>query len=414
MKDIAVRHISPLTAALSACAALASFLGLALPAQQPAKPADAKPTPDVLVFSNGDQLTGHLQSAAGGNIIFDSDMAGTLTISFDKIKELRSGDKPSQFALLKKGVPVDNRHPAPEGTAEIAGGNVIIHPDTPAKNSSSSSTPASVPTKDVDYLVSKAEFDNQISHKVGFFHAWNGTATGGATLVRSTTSASTFTAALNLIRAIPAVPWLLPRNRTTANVVETYGKNTTPTDIPAIPGVPNPTITTLSSIFHADAERDQYLSPRLYALGDLSFDHNYAQGLSFQQVYGGGIGWTAIKSSKQELDLKADIHYEKQAFITPAGSSVTPPSVNLIGSTIFENYSRQLPRKMVFIETANILPAFNNSSAYSANATASLNLPVYKRLAATVSTTDNYLNDPEPGYKKNSYQFITGVTYTLH
>ncbi len=409
-----MRHTSPLQVAL---AALAGFFGLALHAQQPAA-SDAKPSPDVLIFTNGDQLTGHLQSAAGGSIVFASDMAGTLTIGFDKIKELRSGDQPAQFALLKKGVPVDKKHPAPEGTAEIAGGNVLIHPDTPAQNTSSSSTPASVPTKDVDYLVAKDEFDRQITHKVGFFHAWNGTATGGATLVRSTTTNNTFTAALNLIRALPTVPWLLPRNRTTLNVVETYGKNSTPTDIPAIPGVPNPTITTLSSIFHTDSERDEYFSPRVYALGDLSFDHNYAQGLGFQQVYGGGVGWTVIKDAKQELDLKADIHYEKQQYITSSinggPSPAVTPSVNLIGSTIFEGYHRTLPRKMVFTESLNVLPAFNIAKDYSANATASLAIPVFKRLSASVTTTDNFLNDPALGYKKNSYQFITGVTYTIH
>ena len=411
-----MRNSLPLSAVL-AVLFVSALVGLpALQAQDAAKSAD-KSTPDVLIFTNGDQLTGKLQSAAGGNVVFSSDMAGTLTISFDKIKELRSGSNPSQFALLKKGVPVLKSSPAPEGTATIAGGNVLIHVDAPASNTSSSSEPAKVPTKDVDYLVAKAEFDRQIAHKVGFFHAWTGNATAGATLVRSTTSANTFTAALNLIRALPTVPWLAPRNRSTLNVVETYGKNTTPTYIPAQPGVPNPSIVTLSSIFHTDAERDEYISPRFYALGDLSFDHNYAQGLSFQQVYGGGFGWTAIKDAKQELDLKADIHYEKQAYIAGSinGTVNTPatPTTNLIGSTIFQGYHRILPKKIIFTESLNVLPAFNIAKDYSANASASLAIPVFKRLSASVTTTDSFLNDPAFGYKKNSYQFVTGVTYAF-
>ncbi len=407
------RNLSAATVA----AALLSFTS-ALFAQKPAAPpapADAKPTPDVLIFTNGDQLTGKLQGAAGGSVTFASDMAGTLTISFDKIKELRSGSSPAEFALLKKGVKVNQKTPAPEGTAEIADGNVVIHPATAAQNASSISASASVPAKDVDYLIAKAEFDKQVAHKQGFFHSWNGSATGGVTLVRSTTSANTFTAALNLLRAIPTVPWLAPRNRTTLNVVETYGKNTSPGAIPqTVP--PTPAVTTLSSIFHADSERDQYLSPRLYVLGDISFDHNYAQGLQLQQTFGAGAGYTPIKNGKQELDFKADIHYEEQRYIngTVNGASVTAPSQNLIGSTLFQAYRRNLPKGIVFTETANILPAFNNASAYSANLTASLVLPVYKRLAANITTTDNFLNDPAPGYNKNSFQFITGVTYTIH
>jgi len=378
-----------------------------------AKPPAQKP--DVLVFANGDQLTGKLVSAAGGNVVFASDMAGTLTISFDKIKELRSGSKPAEFALLRKGVSVKKLTPAPEGTVTIAEGKVLVHPGQPAQNADSSSVAATVPTGEVAYLVSKAEFDHQVGPKHGFTEGWNGTATGAATIVRSTTTGTTLTGALNLARVLPTVPWLPPSNRTTINIVETYGKNTSPGAIPQT-NPPTPSVTTLSSIFHADSERDEYFSPRFYALGDVAFDHNYAQGLQFQQIYGGGIGWTPIKSGRQELDLKADLHFEKQQFITtPVNGAVatTVPSMNIVGSTVFEGYKLNLPHKMVFTQTANILPAFNDASAYSANLNAALTMPVFKRLSATVSTTDNYLNDPSPGYNKNSYQFVTGVTYAL-
>ena len=389
-----------------------------LQAQEAAKPAPPKPTPDVLIFNNGDQLTGQLERAAGGNIVFKSDMAGELTIGFDKIKELRNGSNPAQFALLRKGQPVNKKTPAPEGTVSVADGNVIVTPDSPSDNKDSSSTAASVPTAQVDLLVAKAEFDKQVSGKHTFFEGWNGSVTGGATLVRATDTSTVLTAALNLIRALPTVSWLPPRNRTTINVVESYGKNTSPGAIPqpAPPTPPVPSVTTLTSIFHTDAERDEYFSPRFYALGDLSFDHNYAQGLQLQQVYGGGAGWTPIKDAKQELDLKADIHYEKQQYITtPVNGAVaaTTPSVNIIGATIFEGYSRKLPRKMVFTESLNVLPAFNQAKAYSANATAGLAIPVFKRLSASIVTTDNFLNDPAPGYEKNSYQFITGVSYNF-
>jgi hypothetical protein len=400
---------TPLLPAL-AFVAFAAMFGF-YPSAYGQKPEAAKPTPDVLIFTNGDQLTGKLQGASGGNIIFASDMAGTLTISFDKIKELRSGSSPAQFALLKKGIPVNKSTPAPEGTAEVAAGNVMIHPDAPAENASSSSTPASVPTKDVDYLIAKADFDKEIRGKHKFTDGWNGAATGGATLVRSTQTGTTLTAALNLVRALPGVAWLAPKNRSTINVAESYGKNTTPGAIPQTTP-PTPSVTTLTNIFHADAEQDRYFTPRFYALGDVAFDHNYSQGLKLQDTFGGGVGWTAIKTAKQELDFKVDLHYARQTFIPPTTGPVAP-SVSLIGSTIFEGYRRDLPKKMVFTQTANVLPAFNHFSDYSYNLTASLAIPVFKRISASIMTTDNFLNDPPNGYNKNSYQFITGVTYTI-
>ena len=384
--------------------ALLCLSGLLL-AQTPAP----KPTPDVLVFSIVDQLTGKLERVGGGNVVFKSDIAGDLTISFDKIKELRSGE---QFALLRKGIPLTKKteHDVPFGTVQVAGGNVVLTPAAQA--------PETVPTKNVDYLIDKASFDKQVNNKVGFLHGWNGVVTGGATVVRATQNGTTLTAGLNLVRVIPQVSWLPPDNRTTFNLTESYGKLTTPIIPPPVqPAPPTPPVATTdvvkTSIFHTDAERDEYFSPRLYALGDVAFDHNYSQGLQFQQVYGGGIGWTPIVDARQELDLKADIHYESQQFIQTAGTA-NQPNINLIGSTFAETYRRTLPHKILFTEAGDILPGWSNSNAYSANATATLALPVYKRLSASFTTTDNFLNNPAQYYKKNSYQFITGVTYTLH
>jgi len=381
--------------------AFAPFAYPQAPAAAPAKPAPA-PSTDVLIFANGDRLTGKLDSVTGGNVVFNSDMAGTVTISIDKIKELKSG---AEFALLRKGDLPGKTH-VPEGSVEVAEGKLTI---TPSPNE----PPAVVPAADVNYLIDRASFDKQMSHHAGFLTGWSGKITGGANIERSTTTGTTFYAGLNLVRAIPTVPWMLPRNRTIVNVNEAYGKLSTPVIPPTVPATPASVV--ITNILHADAERDEYFNPRLYALVDTSFDHNYGQGLQLQQVYGGGIGYTAIKSPKQELDLKADIHYMKQSYIstTVDGVVTTTPSNNIIGTTFFEGYTRNLPRKMLFTESLNYLPAWNDSKAYSANFNAALILPVFKRLAATIAVADNYLNDPAQYYKKNSFQFIAGVTYVL-
>jgi len=380
---------------------LLAFAPFAYPQAPAAKPAPAPPA-DVLIFANGDQLTGKLESVTGGNVIFKSDMAGTVTISIDKIKELKSG---AEFALLRKGAVPGKTH-VPEGSVEVADKKLIL---TPAPNE----PPAVVPADDVDYLVDRASFDQQMARKAGFLTGWAGKITGGANIERSTTTGTTFYAGLNLVRAIPTVPWMAPRNRTIVDVNEAYGKLSTPAIPPTVPATPASVVVT--NIFHADAERDQYFSPRFYALVDTSFDHNFGQGLQLQQVYGGGVGYTAIKTPVQELDLKMDVHFERQQYIstTVDGVVTTTPPVNLIGTTFFEGYTRNLPHKMLFTESVNFLPAWNDTSAYSANLNAALILPVFKRLAASISVADNYLNNPAEYYKKNSFQFIAGVTYVL-
>jgi hypothetical protein len=41
-------------------------------------------------------------------------------------------------------------------------------------------------------------------------------------------------------------------------------------------------------------------------------------------------------------------------------------------------------------------------------------MPVYKKLGFSVSVIDNFLNNPQVGYKKNSLQFSTGFAFSLH
>ena len=359
----------------------------------------SKPEPDVIIFTNGDQLTGTVERGAGDSVVFKSDMAGEITVPYAKIKELRAH---GAFALLRK----DTTTPATnvqEGTVTYSSSKVTL--TAPTGNTES------VDPKNVDFLIDKSTYDKQVLAHPGLLTGWKGAVTGGATIVRSTQNGSTYTAGTTLIRAIPLVPYLPPKSKSIFTLNETYGKLTSPVIPQTVP--PSPDTTVKTDIFATGFEQDEYFSPRFYALGHANFNHDFSQGLQLQQVYGGGLGWTVIKQPKQQLDLKADIHYERQHFQQEPAPAVNTPDQDLIGSTISELYHRSLYKGIVFTESADALPAFNNSNAYSADATTALVLPVYKRLGLNVSATDNFLNNPAVGFKKNSFQFVTGVTYTL-
>jgi hypothetical protein len=360
-----------------------------------AKPQTPKPEPDVVVFTNGDQLTGAVERGMGDSIVFKSDMAGEITIPFAKIKELRAH---GTFALLRKDTKTPTTN-VQEGTITYSDSKVTL--TNPAVTET-------VATKDIDFIIDKPTYEKQVIARPGLLTGWKGAITGGATFVRSTNNGSTFTAGTTLVRALPLVSYLPPKSRSIFDLSETYGKLTQPViPQPPPPVGPLPPSVAKTDIFHADFEQDRYFSPRFYSLGHTSFDHNFSLGLRLEQLYGAGIGWTPIQTPRQQLDLKADVHYEKQNLETPSVSQ------NLIGSTIAEFYHRTLPYKIILTESADILPAFNQTNDYSADASVGFVLPVYKRLGVNFSSTDNFLNDPAVGYKKNSFQFVTGVTYTL-
>ena len=360
----------------------------ALQAQAPNPQAAPKPESDVLTFANGEKLIGHLVRSAGASVTFHSDTLGDVTVQWSKIQELHS---PKSFAVIRKGVELHREADA----AAVAKGTIVMTSQTIAVNPSGGQAAQSIPVGEAGYVVEAPYFENILEHNPGFLQNWNGTVTAGASLLQATQDNRTVFGAISLVRAIPPETWLAARNRTIVNFSASDGVLSQPN---------TPKVKT--NIYHADAERDQYFSSRVYGFGQTAFDHNYSQGLSLQQAYGGGIGWTVIEAANQTLDLKSGVNYENQKFQISPGHS-------LVGSIFAEHYHRILPHGLVFNELLSFEPAWNELHAYWASFNTSLTMPVYKRLSLTAAVIDTFLNDPPPGFKKNSFQFTTGLTYAL-
>jgi hypothetical protein len=375
---------------------------LFFPLRSPAQDAAQNTAPDTLVLSNGDTLHGKLVQESDGTITFHTASLGDVKIPWKNIQSLQAGE---DFAVLSSKHKVHGKKAEaaiPAGPIQATSTDVTVHP-------SQAAAPPTIPTKNAEVIVSKAELDKQLYHEPGFFTGWNGSATAGATLVSATENSYAVSGNLGLMRTVPTVPWLDPRNRTSTDFSGSFGKITQPAYTSG--GVTTPAVTTKTSILHFDAERDQYFSPRLFALGEASFDHNFSQDLGLEQIYGGGIGWTALKTPKQEADLKATMQYERQGFITGASSA----NQNLIGSTFSADYTLKL-KLGTLTQTVAFIPAYNNPHAYSAAETDSFDFPAYKNFSFSVGTLDSYLNDPPatlPPTKRNSFQFTFGFTYAI-
>ena len=379
---------------------LCAVIAFALPGPAQSAPADksAAPAPDVLVFTNGDQLTGKLLREVSGSVTFHSDMAGDVTVTWDKIKSIHSSQ---QFAVIQPGQHVNRKTP----DAAIAHGPIQVQDSEVKVGPPESGATKDIPVKNAQYMIDQDTYNKEVKRNPGWGYGWSGSVTAGATLVEATQNSRNFTGGAAIARTIPTVTWLDPRTRTLFDFTGAYGTVTQPG-----------TAGTKTNILHGDAEQDWYISPRFYYLVDAAFDHNYSQGLSLQQIYGGGLGYVVIKRPKEELDVKFDIHYEEQTyFVTPNIVPPPPltPSKNLIGADFGDTYTVKLPRGLVFNQTAVITPAFNNTNAYSALASAGLVFPVYKRLGFNIGALDDFLNDPAAGSKKNSFQFSAGLNYTL-
>lgn len=348
----------------------------------------AKANRDVLILTDGEKLAGQLESATSKSVVFKSDMAGEVTVEWKNIRELHSS---REFAAVKKDVKLRHQEDAatvPQGT--VAANNQQLELTSPKGQPQNA-----VPVADLNSLVDESSFQQAFARR-SFTQGWKGGATAGLSLTEATQKNQTVTAAVNLVRAVPGESWLDLRSRTIFNFNEAYGKLTSP-------GTPS----VKTSLFHLDGEQDWFLSPRLFTFVGAAFDHSFSQGLTLQQTYGGGLGFVVFKEPNQELDFKASIDYIDRRF------EISSLNQKLIGSIFGETYVRTFAHGILLNEQAGITPSWNDTSAYSAFASAGLTFPVYHRFGLTLGALDNFLNDPPPGFKKNSFQFTVGATYAF-
>jgi hypothetical protein len=256
--------------------------------------------------------------------------------------------------------------------------------------------PETIAVIDAPVIVDDTEFKNAVSRRPGLFRNWKGTITGAAAFTEATQQSDTFSGAISLVRIEPSEGWLTRRNRTTFDFSGSYG---------SISQSNTPVVKT--DIFHMGVERDEYFSSAFFGFVQGLLDHNFPQNLKLQQTYGGGIGWSVIKRPNQSLDLKLGMSYIHQQFST-AGENQS-----LIAAMFEESYRRTLSHGMTFSEQAIFNPALNNTTAFSGNTSALLTLPLYKRISSSMGINDSYLHDPPPGFKKNSFQFTAGLTYSV-
>jgi hypothetical protein len=360
--------------------------------------------PDTVTFVNGDQLTGKLMGVVAGTVSFHSDILGDVTIPEAKVKSLHAA---RQFAVIEKNQHITRKtvgERVPIGSLDLDHDTVHLKPPQ--------ATEKTFPLSQTSSLVDADVFHRELRNEVDPFYGWTGSITLGATLVTATNSAQTYTGAVALVRSIPTTAWLPPKSKSILNLSATYGLakdseiNLGGNEFQA-PSVSK------TDIKHGDAEYDRYFSQDFFGLVNASADHNFGNGLQLQQSYGAGPGWSVLRTPKNTFDIKASLLYEQQQFYNGLSSGLGTPNVNLVGAALSENWAHAFAHGVKINQYITLTPTFNVVQAYSAVANANLVFPVYKKLNFTVSSTDNYLGDPPQGFKRNSFQFTAGVTYSL-
>ena len=350
-----------------------------------------KPPPDVLVLNDDERLVGHLVRSNGGDLRFKSDLLGEVTIPWSKVKELRAA---GPYTVVGKDIKLgrsSDTSKLPKGSLDATAKQIAV---TPAPGAA----PETVAVADATHVIESTEFEQQVMHSPGFGENWIGAIHAGIALVEATQQSRTFNGGFDLARAVPIEGWLDPRDRTLVDF--NFADGTVKQ-----PGAPE----IKTDIIHGGLERDEYFSThRMYGFAQATLDHNYSQGLDLGAQIGAGLGWTVVKSAANVLDAKASLTYLHQSFAGASGSDQS-----LAASNFAEAFTHKFKHGVVLAETASATPTWNIMKDWLANASITLTVPAYKRLNIALGVIDSYLNNPPSDFKKNSFQFTTGLTYTL-
>jgi Protein of unknown function, DUF481 len=359
---------------------------------------------DTITFGNGDTLTGKVGKVVYGNVSFHSDELGDLTIPLTRIKTMHTATAFAAGSTTQRLTKKDIAEQLPIGKIALENETLkVMLPQGEVKE---------FPAKDIGFMLDEPAFRRELHNESDFFYGWYGTATLGATVVKSTNSAQTYTGVVALVRAIPTIAGLPAGSKTILNLSGTYGLAKDP-EIISGDKVFQTASVSKTDILHGDLEYDKFFTPMVFGLVSGSADHNFGNGLELQQAYGAGLGWGILRSPQNDLTVRASLQYEQQQFYNGITSGLGTPTENLVSASIGETWSRTFPHSIKFNEYVTLNPTFNVVNAYSGVASAGLVFPVYKNLSFSVTTTDNYLGDPPEGFLRNTFQFTTGVTYTL-
>ncbi len=336
---------------------------------------------DTVVLKNGDHLTGTAVKLDGGKLTFKPPYADAIAIAWDQVTSLAT-DKPLVL-------------PTPKGNLEVTG----IQRSDAGLVVTTATGPSTLEPAAVTVLRSPADQNAyEASLHPNWGHAWAGAANVSLALAHGNSNTATFGAGLTAARTTRT-------DKTSLYFTTLYSENS------------NATPSTSANTTGGGLRYDHNLNPKLFVFGTGDFLQDALQDLDLRSTIGGGFGWHAAKSPKQNFDILGGLvwtHENYSAVAATATTPVTPASVNSFAALDFgEQYTRKFGAGSLFTEQAYIFPDLNNLSQYQFTVNSTFSTKLGKMFNWVTTFSDNYTSFPPTGTLDNDIVLTTGLGVTL-
>jgi putative salt-induced outer membrane protein YdiY len=149
---------------------------------------------------------------------------------------------------------------------------------------------------------------------------------------------------------------------------------------------------------------DHNVNTRLFIDTFNDYEYDKFQNVDLRVVFGGGLGFHAIKTDRSVLDVVAGADFNHVAYSTPATTKS--------GEAYFgDDYTRKLGKTASFIQTARMFNDLTNTGIYRINVDTGITIKLMKWLNWTVSVSDRYLSSPAVGRKSSDLLYTTGLGF---
>ena len=333
---------------------------------------------DQVVLRNGDRLTGTIEKSDDKSLVMKTEFAGEVTIQWAAIQDIKS-EQPLHVELKE--------------------GNTVVGPVTSSDGKIEVSTKTSgnmeVPKDSIVVMRSDAAQAawEKLQHP-GYLEGWEGGVNVGFGLTAGNSETK------NLALAFTGTRTGL-HDKLSLYAGSVYETN----------GLAPPGTRVTANTNKGGARYDRDITPRLFAFVNADFFTDALQDLNLRSVFGGGLGFHAIKTANTTLDFLGGITYTRENYtqLAPLPHLIH----NFAAAQIGDEFMRKWRGSTVITQKAYFFPDFSDAGEYRATFDLGTVTKINKWLGWQNTFGDVYVTNPPEGKKKNDLVFTTGLNVTF-
>jgi putative salt-induced outer membrane protein len=323
---------------------------------------------DQVSLKNGDRLTGTIVQSDGKSLVLHTEYAGDLTLKWDAVKGIESSE-PLRVEL-QNGKTVVGPVSTSDGTVKVA----------------TASGEVAAPVGSVKALSQQAAYE-KLEHG-SLLSGWKGGVNAGFSFTGG--NSQTTNLAIGFLAARQAL-----KSKLAAYADTVYATNNGPGAVPS----------TTANTEAGGIRYDHDLNPKVFAFVGADFFADALQGLNLRSVFGGGLGYHAIKNDNTTLDFLGGLNYTRESYTTLHR--------NLVALTLGEELMHKLGKSTILNQKLYFFPDLNSLGDYRGTFDFASVTKISKWFGWQNSFADVYVTNPPLGKKQNDVILTTGLNVSF-